>query len=84
MNTENAKRERHNTPFALHEKLLAAEEFEQQLAREGRVPDVRKLLVRRTAGLLQVLGGVIVALLVALLAIVLTFFVFNKLLHIGV
>lgn len=71
------------TRFTPQEKLLAAEEFQNQLARVGLVPDTRKLLVRRTAGFLQILVGLVVAMFVALLAILLAFFVFNKLLHMG-
>ena len=74
--------------YALHhleleEKLWAAEELQRQLSKQGLVPDTRKLLIRRMNVVFRVLGGILVALQVAIVAVVGAFLVFNKLLHIG-
>jgi hypothetical protein len=66
----------------LEEVLRAAEDFQQILVAQGRVPDVRKLLIRRTRRILDVIGGLLLGLMAATVGVIMTFIIFNMMLHI--
>lgn len=70
--------------FELEEKLRVGEAFQQRLVERGLIPDPRRLLIRRCRFLLEGIGGVLIGLFVGALAVLMTFLIFNKVLHIGV
>ena len=63
--------------------LRSVEEYEQSLVVQGTIPDPRRLPLNRFRGVLSYLQGAILALVAALIAIVLCFIIFNRLLHFG-
>lgn len=69
--------------FELEETLRATEEFQEELAARGLVPDTRRLFLRRIGIVLQIVGALILGLFVAQVAVVLAFVVFNRILHVG-
>lgn len=59
----------------------ALEVFERRLVERKVVPDAERLLMRRFAGVLQVLAAIAIGILAGSGSILFTFLVFNKLLH---
>ncbi len=68
--------------FDLEQRLQAVETFERKLVEQGRIPDTRKLLVRRTRILLEIAGGLLLGLFVAVISLLMVFVVLNKAIHI--
>ncbi len=66
----------------LEQQLLAAEQFEQELIQQGKVPDTRRLPLIRMSRPLQYLGGLLLAGLISVAAVLLNFILFNMILHI--
>ena len=66
----------------LEQHRVAAEAFEQSLVRRGIVPDTNKLILCRARLPLQVIGGVLLAMMVGITTLVFNFILFNKLIHI--
>ncbi len=69
------------TRFRLEEQLRAVEEFEEILVRHKRIPDACKLLFRRDRFVIEVVGGVLLGVNVAVMAILVNFVLFNTVLH---
>ena len=69
--------------FELEEKLRVAEAFQCRLVQKGLVPDPRRLVIRRARVLLEAAGAVLLGMFAAVMAVLVTFVIFNKLLHIG-
>ena len=67
----------------LEEELAAVEEYTRVQVREGRLPDVGRLPLRRYAALMEWAGGLVLALHVAAWALLLSFVIFNLVLHIS-
>lgn len=67
----------------LEEKLRVAEAFQCRLVQKGLVPDPRRLVVRRARVLLEAVGAVLLGMFASVMAVLMTFVIFNKLLHIG-
>jgi hypothetical protein len=63
------------------ERLHSLEAFEKQLARRRVVPDASKLFVRRFGFLLHLVGAAAIGLFVAMMAVLINFIVFTKILH---
>ena len=59
----------------------AARDAEETMAREGKVPDVRRLAVRRLVPVVEFAWALALALNVASMALLLNFLVFAKTLH---
>ena len=68
--------------FDLEQRLSAVEAFERKLVEQRRIPDTRKLLVRRTRILMEITGGLLLGLFVAVMALLMIFVVLNKAIHI--
>lgn len=64
------------------ETLRALDDFEARLAREGRVPDADRLLMRRFGWVIQYAGACALGLLIAAVTLLINFLVFNVILHI--
>lgn len=69
--------------FQLEQVLSAAEQYESELAREGSIPDLQKLPLRRLRRPLEWVGGVLVAAILGFLAIWAVHFALNTYLHYG-
>lgn len=63
--------------------LEAVESYEYEMAVGGNGPNVRKLAVRRCRRIFHVVIGALLALNAACIALLLNFFVFNRLLHLS-
>lgn len=59
------------------------EQYERILVREGIIPDPAQLPLQRHANKLAYLHAIPLALIAALMALVLNFIIFNKVLHFG-
>ena len=68
--------------FDLEQRLRAVEAFERGQVEQGRIPDTRKLLVRRARILMEITGGLLLGLFVAVMALLMVFVVLNKAIHI--
>jgi hypothetical protein len=68
--------------FDLEQRLRAVETLERTLVEQGRIPDTRKLLVRRTRILMEITGGLLLGMFVAIMALLMVFVVLNKAIHI--
>ena len=68
--------------FDLEQRLRAVEAFERKLVEQGRIPDTRKLLVRRTRLLMEITGGLLLGMSVGGMALLMVFVVLNKAIHI--
>jgi hypothetical protein len=66
----------------LEERLRAAEAFQRRLVARRLIPDTRKLLIRRLRFVLETVGGLVLGVLAAVVGVILTFLVFNLMLHI--
>lgn len=69
--------------FRLQEQLYATEEFQKLLAREGLIPNIDKLLLRKYKIFMQYLGGLLLALLISVISLLINFIFFNMIIHIG-
>lgn len=68
--------------FDLEQRLRAVEEFEALLVKEGRIPDARKVLIRRIRVLMEMTGGLLLGMFVAVMTMLMVFVVLNKAIHI--
>jgi hypothetical protein len=67
--------------FRLEEKLKAVEEFEKELIREGKIPNIDELLLRKYKIHLQYTGGVLLAFSISVVSILFNFIFFNMIIH---
>jgi hypothetical protein len=65
------------------EKLRVLEEYHRFLAAQDLLPPPRTLLLRRFAVLLEGLGGILLGMAIATVALFCSFVLFNLLLHLG-
>lgn len=68
--------------FELEERMRAAEAFQRMLLEQGRIPDTGKLLLRRARIGLEIIGGLLLGMFAAVMAMLLVFVIFNKVIHI--
>ena len=68
--------------FRTEELLAAAEAYQRMLIGCGVTPDPSRLLIRRARGLVRAFAAVLLGVVTAAFAIVVTFLVFNVLFHI--
>ena len=74
--------DRHLPWLALEEKRLAIEEFQKRSVDNGIIPDTRMLFMHRYGRTLQMVGGMLLGGLVAVTTMLITFILFNVLIHI--
>ena len=68
--------------FLREEFYQASIDFEHSLVEHGQIPDARKLLIRRLKPMFQWIGGLILAVMGVVIALMMNFIIFNKILHI--
>lgn len=69
--------------FQLDQLVAAAEDYEAGLVRAGSVPDIDQLPLRRLRRPLEWVGGVLLAAVLSVFAILVVHYLLNKFLHYG-
>ncbi len=73
----------HWRSWEAEQEMAAVEAFERWQVKQRRMPNPRNVLLRRLGFLFQILGALLLGLNIAVVAVLLNFFLFIKVLHVS-